>query len=261
MGRIMFICVCQKCVCAALLLWKFCMHAWKTHLHRISRMMLNYNNFHAQTESVAGPKKFQTARNRKTLRARILGVWYPVNGWVVKTQGRDNFFPRQLSISYILELYSEIIHSNPALCTIRYTYFWFTYYFFRCIIHNMYKDFDIRTSLNILYFIWRTLLNVRTSINVLYFILHTLLNVLCQWRNKAKECIVTSICPSIWPSICVPCHLFSWFSYLTKPPTHSARSGSSWDSILSLSFRILWERSSTNYTLITCKSTQIPISI
>jgi hypothetical protein len=45
----------QKCVCMALI-WKFCMRAWKTHLRRISRVMHNYNNFHAQTESVAGPK-------------------------------------------------------------------------------------------------------------------------------------------------------------------------------------------------------------
>ncbi len=50
--------------------------------------------------------------------------------------------------------------------------------FFQCNICNTYQNFVIRTLLNVLYFILRTLLDVRTSLNVLYFILRTLLNVL-----------------------------------------------------------------------------------
>jgi hypothetical protein len=51
----------------------------KTHLSRISCVMHNYNNSHAQTVSVAGPKKiimgFQTAQpKKKKLCARIFGV-------------------------------------------------------------------------------------------------------------------------------------------------------------------------------------------
>ncbi len=64
----MFICARQKCVCAASI-WKFCMRAWKTHLRGISCVMHNYNNFKAQTELVAGPKKipigFQTVQAKK----------------------------------------------------------------------------------------------------------------------------------------------------------------------------------------------------
>ncbi len=49
---------------------------------------------------------------------------------------------------------------------------------FQFNICNTYQNFVIRTSLNALCFILRTLLKVCTSLNVLYFILHTLLNVL-----------------------------------------------------------------------------------
>jgi hypothetical protein len=83
----------------------------------------------------------------------------------------------------------------------------FTHNFIQRIICNTYQNFDIPTSLEVLYFILRTLLNVRTSPNVLYFILHTLPYVLCQWRNKAKECIVTSIC-EYWTFN--SCHLSSF---------------------------------------------------
>ncbi len=50
-------------------------------------------------------------------------------------------------------------------------------FFFQCNIRNEYLNFVMRTSLNIL-----------------YLILRTLLNVLWQCRNKAKKCIVTSSC-------------------------------------------------------------------
>jgi hypothetical protein len=39
-SHVMFICVRQKCVCAASI-WKFCMHSWKTHLRVISLVMHN----------------------------------------------------------------------------------------------------------------------------------------------------------------------------------------------------------------------------
>jgi hypothetical protein len=84
----------------------------------------------------------------------------------------------------------------PALRTLRYTYFWFTYNLFQCNIRNTSQNFIIRNLLNVLYLILRTLLNV------LYFILRTLLNVLWQWRNKAKKCSVTSSCEYWTMNLC-----------------------------------------------------------
>jgi hypothetical protein len=54
------------------------MRARKTHLCGISGMMHNYNNFHAQTESVAGPnKKIYPHRipNRATKKSRTQGFF------------------------------------------------------------------------------------------------------------------------------------------------------------------------------------------
>jgi hypothetical protein len=77
--RVMFTCARQKGVCAVSI-----MPAWITHLSRISPMMSNYFQahiyFHAQTESVAGPKTnfspydSKPSNQKKKLRARILGV-------------------------------------------------------------------------------------------------------------------------------------------------------------------------------------------
>jgi hypothetical protein len=97
-------------------------------------------------------------------------------------------------------------------------------YFFQRIICNTYQNFDIRTSLNVLYFILRTLLNViHTSLNIFYFILHTLLIVLCQSRNKAKECIVTSICEYWTINFCPPV-IFS-HTFHTWPNFHLIQQG------------------------------------
>ncbi len=94
--------------------------------------------------------------------------------------------------------------------------------FFQCIICNTYQDFDIRTSLNVLYFILRTLLNVHTSLKVLYFILRTLLYVLCQWRNKAKESVVTSVC-EYWTINLCPMSSFLIIFILDQTSTSSSK--------------------------------------
>ncbi len=81
----------QKCVREALI-W---LHArFKTHLRGISRVMHNNNNFHAEKESVAGPKNifpigFPTAQPKKRCAQGFLAFnWHQINGREVET--RDN---------------------------------------------------------------------------------------------------------------------------------------------------------------------------
>jgi hypothetical protein len=120
------------------------------------------------------------------------------------------------TVQYII--YKQSITVKP-----RFTYsplYVFSIYvlFFQRIICNTYQNLDIRTSPNVLYFILRTWLNVRTSLNVLYFILRTLLNVLFQWRNKARDCIVTSIC-EYWSINLCPLSSFLMISILDQTST------------------------------------------
>jgi hypothetical protein len=124
------------------------------------------------------------------------------------------------------------------------------------IIRNTYQNINLRTLLNVLYLILRTLLHIRTSLNVLFFIMPTLLYVLCQWRNKAKECSITSIC-EYWTINLCPLSSFLLIFMLDQTSTSFGKVCFQLTLCSSLLFRIFWGRSWTNYTLLhgsLCKS-------
>ncbi len=150
------------------------------------------------------------------------------------------------------------LQSNPALRTLRYTYFWFTYFFFQHNIGNTYQNFDIRTSLNVLCFIY-------CSTYILHFRYSISFCVLCLMYSVSEETRQRSVLlpafVNIGPSICVPCHLFSYFH--TWPNFHFIQQGLVPVDILFWVFSLGFFLGKIMNQLhpITCKSMQIPISM